>query len=126
MIWCFILSILFDCHNQKAHGLTTTSPNGDVIISFIIIGFVDDSTCVAGGKQNETINQLLVRVKHDVQLWRDLLWASRERMELQKCGFHLIFYDFDKNGVPSMRKISDLVITLENKKGKTLKLEQIN
>ena len=46
------------------------------------------------------------------------------KLKLQKCGFHFIFYDFDNNGVPSMRKVSDLVITLENKKGKTLKLEQ--
>ena len=29
MIWCFISSILFDCHNQKAHRITTASPNGD-------------------------------------------------------------------------------------------------
>ena len=59
-IWCFISSVLFDCHNQKAHGLTTASPNGDVVVSFSIIGFVDDSTCVTGGKQGETIEQLLV------------------------------------------------------------------
>ena len=52
MIWCFISSILFDCHNQKAHRLTTTSPNGDVVVSFSIIGFDDDSTCVTEGKQN--------------------------------------------------------------------------
>ena len=65
MIWCFISSILFDCHNQEVHGLTTTSPNGDVAVSFSIIGFVDNSTCVKGGKRGETVGQLLVRVKHD-------------------------------------------------------------
>ena len=40
MIWCFISSILFDCHNQKAHGITSSTPNGDVVVSFSIIGFV--------------------------------------------------------------------------------------
>ena len=68
MIWCFISSILFDYHNQKAHGLTAASPNGDVVASFSTIGFVDDSTCVTGGKQSETIYQLLVRTKHDAHL----------------------------------------------------------
>ena len=82
MIWCFISSILFDCNNQKAHRLTAASPNGDVIVSFSIIGSVDDSTCVIGGKQNETIYQLLVRVKHDAQLCHDLLWASGGKLEL--------------------------------------------
>ena len=54
MIWCFISGILFGFHNQKAHGLTAASPNGDVVVSFSIIEFVDDSTCVTGGKQNKT------------------------------------------------------------------------
>ena len=73
MIWCFISSILFDCPNQKAHDLITASPNSDVVVSFSIIGFVDGSTCVTGGKRGETMEQFLVRVKHDAQLWHDLL-----------------------------------------------------
>ena len=35
--------------------------------------------------------------------------------------FHLIFYNIDKDGVPSIRKISDLVITLANEKGEDIK-----
>ena len=50
MIWCLISSILFNYHNQKAHGLTTASPNGNVVVSFSIISFVNDSTCVTGSK----------------------------------------------------------------------------
>ena len=76
MIWCFISSVLFDCHNQKAHGLIIASPNGDVVVSFSFIGFVDDPTCVTGGKRGKTVYQLLVRVKYDAQLWHDLVWAS--------------------------------------------------
>ena len=34
----------------------------------------------------------------------------------------MIFYDFDNNGIPSMRKISDLVITLENEKGEDIEI----
>ena len=52
----------------------------------------------------------------------DLLWVSSGKLELEKCGFHLIFYDFDQYGVPSMREISDLVITLENKKGEDIEI----
>ena len=73
-------------------------------------------------KRGETVEQLLVRVKHDVQLWHDLLWASLGKLELKKCGFHLIFYNFDYDSVPSMRKIGDLVIILENKKGEDIKI----
>ena len=75
-----------------------------------------------GGKRNKTIDQLLVRVKEDAQLWHDLLWASGGKLELIKCGFHLIFYDFDQHGVPSMQKISNLVITLETEKGEDIEI----
>ena len=68
------------------------------------------------------MKQLLVRVKHDAQLWHDLLWASGGKLELQKCGCHLIFYDFDHDGVPSMRNIGDLAITLENEKGEDIEI----
>ena len=77
---------------------------------------------MTGEKQNETTDQLLVRVKHDAQLWHGLLWASGGKLELHKCGFHLNFYNFDKNGVPSIRKISDQVITLENEKGEDIEI----
>ena len=103
--------------------MTTASPNGDVVVSLSIIGFVDDSTCVTGGKRDETVDQLLVRVKYDTQLWHNLLWASGGKLELQKCGCHLIFYNFDKDGVPSMRKIGDLVITIENEKGEDIEIK---
>ena len=43
-------------------------------------------------------------------------------MKLQKCGFNLIFYNFNKDGVPLMRKIGDLVIILENEKGKDIEI----
>ena len=73
-------------------------------------------------KRGEIVEQLLVRVKHDAQLWHDLLWTSGGKLELQKCGFHLIFYDFDYDSVPSMRKIGDLVITLKNEKGEDIEI----
>ena len=49
-------------------------------------------------------------------------WALGGKLELQKCGFHLVFYDFDKNGVPFMRKISGSVMTLENDKGEDIEI----
>ena len=81
MIWCFISSILFDCHTQKAHGLTTASQKGNVVVLFSIISFVDDSICVIRGKRGETVDQLLVRMKHEAQLWHDLLWALVGKFE---------------------------------------------
>jgi hypothetical protein len=44
MIWCFISSVLFQSHNEQAHGMEFTSPDGDMVVRFNMIGFVDDST----------------------------------------------------------------------------------
>ena len=43
-------------------------------------------------------------------------WESGGKLELSKCGFHIIFYNFNDNGTPKMRDIGDLIITLKNEK----------
>ena len=42
MVWCFISSMLFGCHNQKAHVITLSSPNRVIVVPFSIIGFATD------------------------------------------------------------------------------------
>jgi hypothetical protein len=44
MIWCFISSTLFDCHQERAYGALFESPDRKVTITFSMVGFVDDST----------------------------------------------------------------------------------
>jgi hypothetical protein len=58
MIWCFISSV-FQSHNKQAHGMELTSPDGDMVVRFNMVGFVDDSTCITGGKANNTLTELL-------------------------------------------------------------------
>ena len=40
---------------------------------------------------------------HDAQLWYDLLFVSGGKLELPKCGYHLVYFDFDDAGLPQMR-----------------------
>ena len=117
MIWCFISSKLFDCHQKNAHGLLFASPTGDIIIRMSIIGFVDDSTCMAGGDPNQPVKILLSMMQADAQLWSDLLWCSGGKLELPKCGYHVIYYDFENNGIPKMRHRQGLPITLNDAHG---------
>ena len=72
--------------------------------------------------QEKKIDKLLTRVKHNVQLWHDLLWASGGKLELSKCGFHIIFYDFKEDGTPKMRDIGDLIIILKNEKNEDIEI----
>jgi hypothetical protein len=46
---------------------------------------------------------LIAMMQHDAQLWSDLLWASGGALELPKCTYHFIYFDFTPTGEPCMR-----------------------
>ena len=76
-----------------------TTPDGMITIRITIVGFVDDSTCVTGGNADTLYEELIQMMKEDAQLWHDLLWASGGQLELPKCGYHVVDYEFDNSGI---------------------------
>jgi hypothetical protein len=85
MIWCFISSTLFDCHQSQAYGATFESPDRTVHVTFSMVGFVDDSTGTVNSFASDTqptTESLLAKMQHDAQLWHDLLWCSGGMLEL--------------------------------------------
>jgi organic radical activating enzyme len=50
-----------------------TSPAGDTVVRFNMVGFVDNSTCMTGGNPYDKLQELLEKMKDDAQLWHDLL-----------------------------------------------------
>lgn len=111
VIWIIISSTLFDIHNQQAHGATFCSPDQSISISFSIVGFVDDSNCQTNNfmcNNQEECDDLLASATADAQLWADLLWVSGGYLELQKCSYHLLHFDFASNGRPFMTNRNDL------------------
>jgi hypothetical protein len=93
MIWCFTSSTLFE------------SPDRTVTLSFSMVGFVDDSTSTVNDFHNNaaTVDSLLARLQIDAQLWNDLLWCSGGMLELPKCSYHFLIFDFDESGTPIPR-----------------------
>jgi hypothetical protein len=106
MIWCFISSTLFDCHQQESYGAVFQTPNRTVSVAFSIVGFINDSTCTSNDFSlsvplpPEYYIQLM---QIDTQLWHDLLWASDGMLELPKCSYHFLYLDFLPNGKPVPR-----------------------
>jgi hypothetical protein len=93
MIWCFISSTLFDCHQSQAYGAMFQTPDRTVTVSFSMVGFVDDSTGTVNSFNATTQpspEELLNKMTHDAQLWHDLLWCSGGMLELQKCSYHFL------------------------------------
>jgi hypothetical protein len=89
-------------------------------------GFVDESSCITGGNPNDTLQQLLVKMKDDAQLWHDLRWCSGGKLELSKCGYHVMYYYFDDSGIPKMRHSSGDSITLTNNQGDLIPIHSKN
>ena len=105
-IWCIVSSVLFSCHEDNGHGAYFCTPDQEMSVSLSMIGFVDDSTGqVNEFKLNTQPTPAFLRqiMQHDAQLWSDLLWISGGLLELNKCSFHQIHFDFNPDGSPVMR-----------------------
>ena len=123
--WCFISSVLFFCHEQRAHGATFRSADGSLIIRVTMLGFVDDTTCCTslGLTEKPTVSQLLQRLEYDAQLWHDLLWVSGGKLNIPKCSFHLISFSFQTDGTPIMISNIKDDITVRDSTGNHLKIK---
>ena len=102
-IWLFISSTLFDIHHAKSHGASFVSPDGQHSVSFSMVGFVDDSTGTCNDfqqQQEAPLEELLKRMEYDAQLWNNLLYCSGGKLELPKCSFHVLRFQFKPCGQP--------------------------
>lgn len=106
IIWIIISSTLFDIHMKKANGATFCSPDKSVEIAFSIIGFVDDSNCQTNAFTSDpqpSPASLAKLAEDDAKLWSSLLWLSGGYLELQKCSYHFIHFQFEPDGTPHIQ-----------------------
>ena len=102
-IWLFISSTLFDVHGEKSNGAKFISPDGLHRVKFSMVGFVDDSTGTYNDFKPQTeppMDGLLQNMTADAQLWSNLLYCSGGKLELPKCSFHVLRFEFRPNGQP--------------------------
>jgi hypothetical protein len=105
-IWCFVCSVLFDAFASATDGATFTSYDGSRSITLHMVGFVDDCsqrTNNFSADPQPTAAVFCPKMREDVQLWTDLLWASGGANELIKYSFHLIESDHKPSGEPFLR-----------------------
>jgi hypothetical protein len=70
-----------------------------MFVSLSMIGFGDDST----GQVNAFTYDVQPNPELLQDLWSNLLWLSSGLLELTKCSFHHIHFDFAANGTAMMR-----------------------
>jgi hypothetical protein len=88
-------------------------------VALSMVGFIDDST----GQINDfkshaqpTPEELSEFMRHDAKLWNDLLWISGGLLELSKCSYHHIHFDFDTycNATPRLGPMWPPINILDN------------
>ena len=56
--------------------------------------------------------------QRDSQLWHDIITASNQALELPKCGYHAIIFEFAPTGEPTMVDDPECRITLRDTSGR--------
>eukprot|EP00957_Ditylum_brightwellii_P166065 12643393-Ditylum_brightwellii.AAC.1 len=100
--WLVISSTICDIYKQSANGTEFISLHQDVSILLAILGFVDGMINQVNKFQNNevTLQELLENMQQDSQLWAMLLWLTGGLLELQKCLYHVIHFEFKEDGMP--------------------------
>jgi hypothetical protein len=108
--------------------LTFTSPDGTSTVRITMVGFVDDSTGSCNDFQPQTqasISELSLRMQSDAQTWNDLLFCSGGKLELPKCSFHVLHFDFKANGTPvaSVDPLQDHITIKDSSSGSMIPIQ---
>ena len=108
-LWLLISSILMRCLENGAPGmeLYPIEKTGNVIRS-TIDGFVDDTSLFTNLPFNQhSLETAVNNVQSTTQLWAQLLEASGGKLELQKCFYYVLKWNFTSDGEPIPMSIAE-------------------
>lgn len=107
MVWLFISATLFDVYSRHASGASFSDPTGQHSVRLTLSGYVDDTNAALNDwhpQHEHDLQTLLGMLQEDAQRWNDLLFISGGKLELSKCSFHVLSFDFLPDGTPRPRK----------------------
>jgi hypothetical protein len=102
-VWTVISCLILSCMKEKAIGARLTSPNKTINVSQVASGFVDDIThwnidmvrSLSTGDTGDMINNETTQA---AQWWEELLCTTGGKLELSKCFYYPIIWQFDGDG----------------------------
>jgi hypothetical protein len=122
-IWVAISSLIMHCLQGKTNGFTITNPydKSDKFTHWMT-GFVDDVTHWCSHCDSQYEEQAVRDLQETAQWWERLLHATGGKLELSKCFFYIIQWEFDVEGVPKMKSPEDfnsqvMLFSSENEEG---------
>jgi hypothetical protein len=105
MYWLLISSTLYDIYAREVtRGAMYETPDHKITINPTQLGFVDDvnnRTNLPWTNLTNTSN-LLQMASQDSQLWYNIMEAANQSLELTKCKYHVMEFQFKSSGKPVM------------------------
>jgi hypothetical protein len=127
-IWNFNSSVLFDTYDRSAYDATYYSISGSKL-RIRMTGFIDDNNCNScedAITHEDHSDGIISCMRFDAQLWHDLLWTSGGALELTKCQYHLMDWNFTIAGAPILNTgTDDNHVALISPTGNELRIEQL-
>eukprot|EP00957_Ditylum_brightwellii_P110294 8412409-Ditylum_brightwellii.AAC.1 len=104
IIWLIISFTLFNIYEELSNGAIFSDSVQDIEVHTTLVGFVDDVTGQTNNFYNEDVTpeELIHLMQEDAQIWSNLLWLTGDLLELDKCSYHFIWYQFLQEGTPVM------------------------
>ena len=118
IMWSQISPILMWLLKQKSGGLTFQDPLRRTTIRRSADGFVDDVTAWINcfeqiskdpqATNKNTLQELVKKMEIAAQYWEELLNASGGKLELPKCFYYILHWNFDKEGEARLSSKEDI------------------
>jgi hypothetical protein len=99
LIWNVNGSSYLDSYDSLCFGALYEDPTMTLFLTIGMAGFVDDNSSQSNCAPRQRAS-LIARATHDAQLWSDILYSSGGVLEHDKCSYHYMRTDFDRNGAP--------------------------
>jgi hypothetical protein len=96
-------SVLIDGMPRLCHGLQCTDPGQQLEHTATVSMFVDDASNSTDNflswlHQAPNLEDLVEMTRHDSQMWERFLWTSGDLLNLVKCVYYILSWNFDAEG----------------------------
>ena len=137
IMWSQISPILMWLLEKKSGGLTFQDPLQRKTIRRSADGFVDDVTAwincfqqIAEDPRAEdatSLPELITKMEEAAQYWEQLLNATGGKLELPKCFYYILHWNFDKEGEARLSRKEEIPYKIqltESQSGEVCEIEQ--
>jgi hypothetical protein len=76
------------------------------------------------GNNNVTLEELTAQASKESQLWHDIMWVCNQKLELNKCGYHALVYEFLTSGEPKIVNNPESTLLVYDHVGQPLQIQQ--